>query len=228
VLRSPTLAPVAAIIDPDLLMEVPGPLLLTTGYAALSRLIEALVSAQSSPLTESWAREGIRRSVRALRRPPEGVDADTREDLALASLLSGACLANAGLGAADGLACAAGGMLESPNGAVSAALLAPALAVTLRALAARAPGHRSLLRFADLAVLLTGRPTADAQQAVAFLEALARDLGLSDLARLGLSEGDLPGVVERARRTASVQGNSIELTEDELTEIARRALSTAV
>jgi alcohol dehydrogenase class IV len=226
-LRSPTLAPVAALIDPELLTDVPAPLLLTTAYAALARLIEALVSPRASPLMDGWAREGIRRSIRALRRLPEGVDPDTRDDLALASLLSGMCQANAAPSALDAFAAAASGMLEAPHAAVTAALLAPVLAVNLRALSTRAPGHRTLLRLADLAVLLTGRPTADAQQAVAFLEALARDLAIADLTRLGLAEPDVPGLLDRARRSPSLQQNPVELTDLELVEIVHRALPTA-
>jgi alcohol dehydrogenase class IV len=225
-LRSLTLAPVAAVVDPDLLVGVPPALLLATGFDALSQLIEPFLSARASPLTDAWAREGIRRSVRSLRRAVlEGPDAAAREDLALASLLGGLCLANAGLGAVHGFAAPAGGMLEVPHGALCAALLAPVLAVNLRAIAARAPDHRSWPRFAELAVLLTGRPTADANQSVPFLEALARDLGVKGLARLGLTESEIPGLVERARRTNSLRGNPIELTDEDLTDIAHRALA---
>jgi alcohol dehydrogenase class IV len=225
-LRAPGLAPVAALVDPELLADVPAPLLLTTAYAALARLIEAMVSPQASPLMEGWAREGIRRSLRALRRLPEGADPDTRDDLALASLLSGLCQANAAPGALDAISAAAAGMMEASHAAVTASLLAPVMAVNLRALTARAPGHRSLLRLAELAVLLTNRPTADAQQAITFLEALARDLAIPDLTRLGLAESDVPGLIDRARRAPSLQQNPVELTDLELVEIAHRALPT--
>jgi alcohol dehydrogenase class IV len=225
-LRSPTLAPVVAVVDPDLLVGAPASLLLTAGFDALSQLIEPFLSARASPLTDAWAREGIRRSVRSLRRAvQEGADAAAREDLALASLLGGLCVANAGLGAVHGFAAPAGGMLEAPHGALCAALLAPVLAVNLRVIAARAPNHRSLPRFAELAVLLTGRPSADAQQSVSFLEALARDLGVNGLGRLGMKETDVPGLLERTKRTSSLRGNPIELTDEELAEIAHRALA---
>ncbi len=224
-MRSPTLAPLAAVIDPDLLAGAPPALLLATGFDALSQLIEPFLSARASPLTDAWAREGIRRSVRSLRRAVlEGPDAAAREDLAMASLLGGLCLANAGLGAVHGFAAPAGGMLDAPHGAVCAALLAPVLAVNLQAIAARAPGHRSLPRFAELATLLTGRGTADVQQSVPFLEALARDLGVPGLGRMGLTDSEIPGLLDRARRTNSLRGNPIELTDEELAEIPQRAL----
>jgi alcohol dehydrogenase class IV len=225
-LRSPTLAPVAALVDPDLLAESPPALLRASGFDALSQLIEPFLSARASPLTDAWAREGIRRSVRSLRRAVlEGPDAAAREDLALASLLGGLCLANAGLGAVHGFAAPAGGMLEAPHGAICAALLSPVLAVNLRVITARAANHRSLPRFAELAVLLTGRPTADAQQSVTFLDSLSRDLGVEGLSRLGMTEPEIPGLVERAKRSSSLRGNPIELTDEELTELVQRAMA---
>ena len=83
-----------------------------------------------------------------------------REDLALASLFGGMCLANSGLGAVHGIAAAAGARLAAPHGAVCAAVLAPAMEVNLRALRERAPEHPALLRMAEVALLLTGQPDA--------------------------------------------------------------------
>ena len=225
-LRSLNLAPTVAIVDPDVVSDAPSALLMANGYAAFSQLIEPFLSSRANPLTDAWAREGMRRSVRSLRRAAlEGPDASAREDLALASLLSGLCLTNAGLGAVSAFAAPAGGMLEAPHGAVCAALLAPVMAVNLRALRGRAPNHIALARFVEIAVLLTGRPSADALEAVTWLEALARDLQVPGLARLGLTPADVPGLIERAKHAPNLSSNPIELTNEELAEIADRALA---
>ncbi len=224
-LRSPGLAPIAAIVDPDLLVGTPPPVLLANGFCALSQLIEPFLSPRASPLTDPWAREGLYRLARSLRRSVlEPPDDGAREDLALAGLLGGLCLANAGLGAADAFVAAAGGMLEAPHGALCAALLTPVLAVNLRALQSRAPNHPALHRFGEIASLLIGRP-GEPGQAVAWVEALARELRVQGLGRLGLAVADIPGLVERAKRTSSLRGNPIELADEELTDIAHRALS---
>ena len=59
-------------------------------------------------------------------------DPAVREDLALASLFGGLCLANSGLGAVHGLAAAAGARLSAPHGAVCAAVLTAVMDVNLR------------------------------------------------------------------------------------------------
>jgi alcohol dehydrogenase class IV len=224
-LRALNLAPTVAIVDPDAVSDAPAGLLLANGYAAFSQLIEPFLSSRANPLTDGWAREGMRRSVRSLRRAAlEGADASAREDLALASLLSGLCLTNAGLGAVSAFADPAGGMLEAPHGAICAALLAPVMAVNLRALRERAPSHTALHRFVEIAVLLTGRPDADALEAVTWLEGLARDVAVPGLRRLGLTPADLPGLIERAKHAPHLASNPIALTSTELAEIAERAL----
>ena len=105
-LRSPLLLPKVAVVDPDLLVGVPKPTIAASGMDALSQLIEPLLSQRANPFTDALARDGIRRSARSLGRAyEEGMDdARVREDLALASLFGGMCLANSGLGAVHGLA----------------------------------------------------------------------------------------------------------------------------
>jgi alcohol dehydrogenase class IV len=224
-LRSPHLLPRAAIIDPELLAGAPPSVLVASGLDALAQLIEPFISGRANPVTDGLAREGIARSVRSLRRAVlEGADSDRREDLAIASLLGGLCLANAGLGAVHGFAAPAGGMFAAPHGAVCAALLAPAMAVNLRALATRAPAHPARARFEELGGLLTGRAQAGGDDAVAWLAALSQDLGVVGLGRFGMTAGDVPTLVAKAKVASSMKGNPLPLTDDELTEIAQRAL----
>ena len=100
----------------------------------------------------------MRRSARSLRRAVlEGPDAAAREDLALASLFGGLCLANAGLGAVHGFAAPAGRHVRRAARRGVRRAAAATLEVNLRALRARAPEHPALPRFQEVAALLTGR-----------------------------------------------------------------------
>src|SRR5512142_2218154 len=198
-LRSPLMLARVAIVDPDL-------------------------SARANPLTDALAREGIRRSARSLPRAGvEGVDgadgAQVREDLTLASLFGGLCLANAGLGAVHGFAAPAGGMFGAPHGAVCAALLAPALEVNLRALRARAPQSEALRRYETIARLLTGQPHANADDAVWWLTELCAKLEIPPLGAYGVEERHIPDLVAKAAKASSMKANPIELAGEELTEI---------
>jgi alcohol dehydrogenase class IV len=230
-LRSPLMLARLAIVDPDLLVGMPRQALAASGLDALSQLIEPYLSARANPLTDALAREGIRRSARSLRQAGvDGVDGQDaaagqiREDLALASLFGGLCLANSGLGAVHGFAAPAGGMFTAPHGAVCAALLAPAMEVNLRALSARAPDHPSRLRVRHVAALLTGDDAASADDGIAWLRELCAALAVPGLATYGMAEADVPELVEKAKRASSMRGNPITLTDEELTEIALRSL----
>jgi alcohol dehydrogenase class IV len=228
-LRSPFLFPLAAIVDPDLLIGAPASVLIASGLDALAQLIEPFISGRANPLTDAMAREGMRRSVRSLRPAVlDGSDATRREDLALASLMGGLCLANAGLGAVHGFAAPAGGMWGVPHGAVCAAFLAPVMAVNARALATRAsdPATRAChARFDELGALLTGDGHASGAAAVTWLEDLARDLDVKGLGHFGMTAADVPTLIDKAKRASSMKGNPIVLTDAELGEIALRALA---
>lgn len=224
-LRSPHMLPRVALVDPELLTGAPAAVLASSGLDALSQVIEPFLSARANPLTDALAREGMRRSARSLRRAVlEGPDAAAWEDLALASLFGGLCLANSGLGAVHGFAAPVGGMFEAPHGAVCAALLPATLDVNLRALRTRAPAHPSLPRFLEVAELLTGRPGARAEDAVAWVKELCGALAVPGLGRYGMTEADVPALVTKAKAASSMKANPLPLTDAELTEIATRSL----
>lgn len=231
-LRTPLMLPRAAVVDPDLLAGLPPAIIAAGGADALAQLVEPFLSARANPITDALAREGLRRSARSLLPAyrngglPTGSEAvGRREDLAMASLLGGLCLANSGLGAAHGVAGVVGGRFDAPHGAVCGALLGPVVAVNVRALTERAPGHPALARLPELAALLTGDPTATTDAALEWLGRLRGELGIPGLGSYGVRSADVPGLVAAARRASSIKANPIELTEAELTEIVTRALA---
>ena len=222
-LRSPLMLPRVAIVDPDLLAGQPAATVAASGADALAQLVEPFLSHRATPFTDALARDGIGRSARSLRRAVEqGLDdAAVRGDLAVASLFGGLCLANAGLGVVHGIAGVVGGRFDAPHGAVCAALLAPAVDVTVRALAERHPAHPAAARATELGALLTGVAQADA---VAWLVELQAALAVPGLAAYGVTDADVPALVEGARRASSTRAHPIDLTDGELTEILVRAL----
>jgi alcohol dehydrogenase class IV len=226
-LRSPLMLARVAIVDPDLLIGLARPTLASSGLDALSQLIEPFLSARANPVTDALARDGMARSARSLRRAwRDGLDddPDAREDLALASLFGGLCLANSGLGAVHGFASAAGGAFDAPHGAVCAALLAATMDVNLRALTRRSPDHPSVARLHEVARLLTGRDSAGAQDGIDWLGELCSDLAVPGLGFYGVTPDHVPGLVGDAKRASSMRANPIALSDDELTEIALRSI----
>ena len=117
-----------------------------------------------------------------------------------------------------------GGLFDAPHGAVCAALLPAVLRVNLRGLRQRQPASPALARYREIAAIVTGRPDADAEDAVAWMESLRRALAIPGLSRWGATEADIGPLVAKARAASSMKGNPIELEEGELAEIARASL----
>jgi len=86
------------------------------------------------------------------------------------------------------------------------------------------PDSESLLRFAEVARVLTGSPTASVADGIAFVEDLARALSVPGFASYGMQRADIPGIVAKATQASSMKGNPITLTAAELSEVLERAL----
>ena len=219
-LRSPHLLARIALVDPELTLDLPPALTASTGFDALTQLLEAYVCSRTNPMTDALCAAGLPRAAGALPRAfRDGHDLAARTDMALASLWSGIALANAGLGAVHGFAGAIGGRFSAPHGAVCAALLAPVMAANLRALRERAPQHPSLARYADVARWLTGRAEATADDGVVWVAAQHAAMALPKLAALGVAAADFPEVVAQAQQASSMKANPVVLTADELTTV---------
>jgi alcohol dehydrogenase class IV len=219
-LRSPHLLPILALVDPDLLDGMPKTILAPTGLDALSHLLESFVSIRANAFTLALAKEGMARVSRSLCPAFEqGLTAERREDLAIASLFGGLCLANSGLGAVHGFAAPLGGMWKAPHGAVCATLLSAVMRANILALSERAPQSPVLARYRELNDLL-----ANGGDAVAWTAELTMKLGIPKLSALGVRPNDVPHLVEKAKVASSMRGNPIVLTDEELTTIVHEAL----
>jgi alcohol dehydrogenase class IV len=224
-MRSPLMLPSFAVIDPVLTHSMSPAVTASTGLDALTQLMEVYVSKKANPLTDGICREGLLRAGRSLRRAFEnGDDEHAREDMAVASLFGGLGLANAGLGAVHGFAGPLGGMIPAGHGAICAGLLPFVMEVNVQALQDREPGSAALWRYNEIARILTGGKKAQASDGVKWVRELCSVLQIRPLSQLGLKERDFPDAVAKARKSSSMKGNPIELTDEELMEILKKAI----
>ena len=79
-------------------------------------------------------------------------------------------------------------------------------------------------RYRELARILTGDATAEAEDGMAWVRALVTDLAIPPLSRYGLSAAEIPAVVAKAEQAASMKGNPVALSADDLTAILAEAL----
>jgi alcohol dehydrogenase class IV len=223
-LRSVTMIPRAALVDPLLTVSCPPAITAASGMDALTQCLEPFVSRQANPLTDALAREGIRRAAAGLRRAyADGGDVSARSDMAVASVAGGMALANAKLGAVHGLAGVIGGTIAVPHGAACAALLAPVMEANVAALRAGPPGHPALPRYAEAAALLTGDPGAAVEDGIAWVRQTLALLGIPGLGAFGLVPEQAGDIAAQAMRSSSMRGNPVALGEADLRAILARA-----
>ena len=223
--RSPLMLPRLALVDPELTKELSPALTASTGMDALTQLIEPYVSIRANAMTDALCLDGLRRVARSLRRAcstPE--DMTARTDMSLASLFSGMALANAGLGAVHGFAAAIGGMFSAPHGAICAVLLAPVIRANIEVLRHQQPISEHLARYREIGRLLTGKPEAEAKDAIEWVAQLCQDLHIPRLSSYRISRNDAGEICRKAAATSSMKGNPVVLDQRELESILTEAL----
>jgi alcohol dehydrogenase class IV len=224
-LRSPHLMARVAVIDPKLTLELPREITASTGLDALTQVIEPYVCTRPNPVTDALCEEGMRRGARSLPVAfKQGHDLPAREDMAVTALFGGFALANAGLGAVHGFAGPIGGMFPVAHGAICAALLPHVTETNLRALRQREPASEALHRYDKVARLLTGHPSAAADDAVAWLRQLAGELRIPSLGTYGIKSRHFDELADKAGKASSMKANPIRLTREELIGIMEKAL----
>lgn len=224
-MRSQGMLPRLAVVDPELAMTMPPEVTAGTGLDAVTQLVECLVSVRATPMTDGLCREGLRRGANALEKAwRDGNDRSARESMAVASLISGIGLANAGLGAVHGLAGPIGGRFRAPHGMLCGALLPHVMRANIAALSDRSSDPGALHRYREVAVLLTGNGAAEAGDAVDWAESTCRRLQVPGLSDFGLKRSDIPPLAEQAAQSSSMKGNPVRLTPSELVDVLVAAL----
>jgi alcohol dehydrogenase class IV len=223
-LRGSHILPRLALVDPELSAGMPPAITASCGLDALTQLIEAFTTPRSNAITDGFCREGLRRVGSSLLNAYHHGDARAREDMALASLLSGLALANAGLGAVHGFAGPIGGRYSAPHGAVCAALLPHAMRVNLHALRSRESASGVLDRYVEIARLLTGCEDATAEEGVEWIKQVCDETEVTSLRGFGVEADGIRDLIPAAERSSSMRGNPITLTHAEMQEILESAL----
>ena len=218
-----------ALVDPDLLATCPRAVAAANATDALTQLIESFVSANANPITDALAWSGLVAVGEGLRPMLDGDPAAAaagRSRMAYAALISGICLAQAGLGSVHGLASPLGATSPIPHGVACGTLLAEATEINIAALRRRLPDSPALEKYARLGSLFGTAAGDDNQRLrglVAFLRRLTDDLGLARLGGYGITAADIPDLVA-AISPSSMRTNPVSLTGEELDDLLRRRL----
>jgi len=210
-----------AIVDPELLASCPAEVIAANGMDALTQLIESYVSTKANVFTDALGISALRAARDGLLPLYEnnGDDADARDRMAYASLVSGINLAQTGLGSVHGLASPLGAFHPIPHGVVCGTLVASATATNIAAMRAREPDNPALARYARVSEVLSQKRFGSSDEAldklVELLTDWTRHLHLKKLGGYGLTESGLDHVVKHSRGS-SMKTNPIVLTDAEI------------
>jgi alcohol dehydrogenase len=217
-----------ALVDPDLLATCPPEVIAANGMDALTQLLESYVSSRSTPLTDSLAWGGMkaaRDGLLAFHASAE--DAEGRNRMAYAALISGITLAQVGLGSVHGLAAPLGAFFPIPHGSACGTLIGEATRVNIDAMRRRDPRNPALEKYALAGRLLSKRACREQAEAhAALLEILdtwTQALHLPGLGHFGVMRGDIPRVVAHCRGS-SMKTNPIVLEDDEIAALLEARL----
>jgi alcohol dehydrogenase class IV len=227
-IRSELLLPRVALVDPSLGVTVSPAVTASSGMDALCQLIESYTSSGASPMTDALALPGIAMAARSLPRAfGDGKDLDAREGMALAALLSGMTLTNAGLGAVHGFAAVLGANWQVPHGTVCAALLPHVIQANLATMREQ-NCSAGLRRYAQVGRQLPGLELASDADAidgcVRFIFNLLRELRIPPLKQFGIEPNRFGEMVLLARKTSSMRFNPVSLSHESLSGILGAAI----
>jgi alcohol dehydrogenase class IV len=98
--------------------------------------------------------------------------------------------------------------------------------INLRALRARDSQSVALRRYQEVGRMLTGRPGSTAEDGIRWVREICQEFEIPPLAAYGVSERDVPTLIEEAAKASSMKGNPIFLTPEELSEVLTRAVNS--
>jgi alcohol dehydrogenase class IV len=222
-LRHDNFIPDIALIDPELTVTCPPSLTVASGMDCFTQLIEAYLSDKASEYTDALAIRGISAAAIALEKVfRDGNDIEARSSMAFASLTSGICLANAGLGVVHGFASSIGGRFDIPHGLICGTLMAVSNEITVRKLLNGEGDASYLQKYATLGRMIMGETgKSDDYYINGFIDELhhlTSVLKLPGLKEAGMKEDSFDEICSATEN----KNNPVKLTKEEMLEILTR------
>lgn len=224
--RDDRLLPKLALVDPQLLVTCPAPVMLGNALDAVTQLLESLVSTRASVFTDALARGGLRAFAAGFRPDPEQPVGDYSQ-MAYAAMLSGICLTQAGLGSVHGFASPLGAFFGIPHGMACGTMLAACTETNIRLLLERHPRHPALAKYSEACRILTGleagAPAPEPLELARLFQRWTDQCRVPRLSELGVRPGDIARLVA-ASGGNSMKTNPLVLSDAELEAVLRQRL----
>ncbi len=202
--------PETVVYDVGLTLDLPVQISVCSAVNALAHAVEALYAPDANPIVDQLALDAITRIGRALPRlAADPHDVEVRTDLLQAAWLAGTCLGAVGMGLHHKLCHVLGGTLGLPHAQTHTVVLPHVMAYNASAV------PETMER---IAAALGGDSAA-----TAVYDLIVRSGGPVSLRQLGMSDNDIPRVVEQA--TAMPYPNPRSVTAEGIEQLLRAAWS---
>jgi alcohol dehydrogenase class IV len=213
--------PRVALIDPLLLVNLPGPVVAATGMDALTHAVESYTNLNAQPISDALDLQAIKLIGENLRPAVANGNLEAIYNMVLASTIAGMGFTNTRLTIVHAMSHTLGGHANVPHGVANAILLPFVMEWNLMGAAPR---------FADVARALgedtMGLNTMEAAElAVDAVRRLSKDIGIPQTMReVGITEEMIPALADDSMLSGNVPLNPRRVTKADIVAIFEKAL----
>ncbi len=212
--------PVVAIIDPDLMQNMPQSLAASTGMDALTHAMEGYITKAAWLLPDMFHINAMSLIYKNLEKAANEKDSEAIEKIGYAQYIAGMGFSNVGLGIVHSMAHSLGAYFDTPHGVANALLLPHVLKFN-------GESCPELFRNMGNAFGLDMTNTSDEEavdKVVAAVKELSINLGIPQTLReIGVPEEMLPTLAKQAINDACTPGNPREVTVEDIINIYKSA-----
>lgn len=216
------IAPAVALIDPELMLNLPANLTAWTGMDALSHAIECYTCAYAQPVTDAVALFAIELIAQNLRKAVAyGHNLEARYNMAMAACLAGMSYGTESAGAIHAMAQTFGGYIDAHHGYLTAVMMPVVMEYNWMGCPEK---------YARIALAMgedtRGLKLEDAAKlAVKAVRELVADLEIPPLSSTGATRSDIPLLAKMAYEDPQTIGNPRDLTYESYVMMYEKLLS---
>ncbi|SMB99343.1 choline dehydrogenase [Thermanaeromonas toyohensis ToBE] len=206
---TPLIAPAVALIDPELMLDLPANLTAWTGMDALSHAIECYTCAYAQPITDAVALMAIELIAQNLRKAVAyGHDLEARYNMAMAACLAGMSYGTESAGAIHAMAQTFGGYIDVHHGYLTAVMMPVVMEYNWMG----CPEKYARIALAMGEDIRGLKVEEAAKLAIKAVKELVADLEIPPLSSTGVTREDIPFLARLAFEDPQTIGNPRDLT----------------
>ncbi|MCK4645410.1 MAG: iron-containing alcohol dehydrogenase [Candidatus Aminicenantes bacterium] len=222
-IKGPHMFPATALVDPDLLLSLPPPLIASTGLDAVTHAIEAYTVKPATAITDIFARRSLKLVFDSLEDAYRDIKGNTeaREGIMLGSMIAGLAFGNSDVGAVHCIAEAVGSLYDTPHGVANSIFLPYVMEFNLPVSA------RRYAEIARLAGIDERDETRAAQGLIQKIKDLSSALNIPSFRDIGIQESQFPEIAQKSFQNNSNPSNPREAGVEDYLAILEKAYHEA-